>query len=151
MAKLGPLSGRPFWRDKSLAEMTPVEWESLCDGCAKCCLEKLEDAETKAISYTAVACRLLDLGKCLCSNYAQRQRLEPGCVKLTPGNLEDLHWMPSTCAYRLLAEGRDLPGWHPLISRDTDTVHRAGQSVLGRAVRDSGRLDLEDHIVTWPE
>ena len=141
----------PFWRRKKLAEMTLAEWESLCDGCAKCCLEKLEDPATGEVSYTEVACELLDLGSCRCTNYPERQRLVPDCVQLTRHNVSSLHWMPSTCAYRLLAEGKDLPDWHPLVSGDPDGVHRAGVSVRGRVLsaRDAG--DLEDHVVTWPE
>ena len=130
--------------------MTTGEWESLCDGCAKCCLEKLEDVDTGAIAYTNVACRLLDLGTCRCTNYAERIRWVPDCVPLRHDNVADLHWMPSTCAYRLLAEGRDLPDWHPLVTGDAESVHRAGVSVRGRAVSERQAGDLEDHICTWP-
>ena len=145
------MTEQPFWKRKSLSEMSGVEWESLCDGCAKCCLHKLEDADTGVVSYTDVACRLLDLGTCRCSNYKQRSRLVHDCVQLTAGNVADLHWMPSTCAYRLLAEGKDLPWWHPLISGDPNTVRRAGVSVYGRAVAEENAPDLEDHLVKWPE
>ena len=141
----------PFWRRKSLAEMTPAEWESLCDGCGKCCLHKLEDEDTGEIAHTNVACRLLDIGTCRCSRYAERQRLVPDCVQLDPGNVGALKWMPSTCAYRLLAEGKDLPAWHPLVSGDPETVHRAGISVRGRSVPERKAGDLFDYIVTWPE
>lgn len=141
----------PFWRQKSLQEMTQTEWESLCDGCAKCCLEKLEDVETSEISYTNVACRLLDCEACRCTNYTERQRFVPDCILLTPKNILQLHWMPSTCAYRLLSEGKDLPSWHPLITNDPESVHRAGISVRGRVVSESDAGDLEDHVVTWPK
>ncbi len=141
----------PFWRRKTLAEMTSAEWESLCDGCGKCCLHKLEDEDTGEIAHTNVACRLLDIGTCRCSRYAERQRLVPDCVQLDPGNVGALKWMPSTCAYRLLAEGKDLPAWHPLVSGDPDSVHRAGISVRGRCIPERKAGDLFDHIVTWPE
>ena len=145
-----PADSRPFWERKRLHEMTPEEWESLCDGCAKCCLEKLEDEDTGEIAYTDVSCRLLDLKTCRCTNYVQRRRFVPDCVPLDPDNVGELRWMPSTCAYRLLAFGRPLPAWHPLVSGDPDSVHRAGQSVQGRCVPESEAGDLEDHIVTWP-
>jgi len=141
---------QPFWRQKPLSEMTQTEWESLCDGCAKCCLEKLEDVETGEISYTNVACRLLDCEACRCTNYAKRQRFVPDCVMLTPKNIVQLHWMPTTCAYRLLSEGKDLPSWHPLKTGAPESVHRAGISVRGRVVSEKDAGQLEDHIVTWP-
>lgn len=148
------MSNAPFWRRKSLAEMTREEWESLCDGCGRCCLIKLQDEDGDgAVDYTDVACRLLDLGTCRCTRYAGRRRLVPGCVVLTPGDLLDrLPWMPSTCAYRLLHEGQDLPWWHPLVSGDPEDVHRAGISVRGRVVPETRveEEDLEDRIVEWP-
>jgi uncharacterized cysteine cluster protein YcgN (CxxCxxCC family) len=131
--------------------MTVEEWESLCDGCGKCCLLKLEDEDTGEIEHTDVACRLLDLGTCRCRDYPRRKSLVPDCVILTPRNVQELRWMPSTCAYRLLAEGKDLPDWHPLVSGEEASVHRAGVSVLNRVVSESevDDADLEDHIVTW--
>ena len=141
----------PFWRRKTLAEMTRGEWESLCDGCAKCCLDKLQDDDTGEIRYTEVACRLLDLGTCRCTDYANRKRFVPDCVVLTPSTVARLAWLPSSCAYRLISEGRDLEWWHPLVSGDPETVHRAGVSVRGRAVPEAVAGDLEDHIVHWPE
>lgn len=143
--------GTPFWRRKSLSEMSAEEWDQLCDGCAKCCLIKLEDADTGEISYTDIACRLLDLGVCRCMQYANRRRLVSDCVVLTAGKLAELDWMPSTCAYRLIAEGRDLPWWHKLVSGDPETVHRAGISVRGRVVPEDRGDDPEDRIVDWPE
>lgn len=98
----------PFWRRKSLLEMTSQDWESLCDGCGKCCLHKLEDIDSGEVFPTKVACYLLDLGTCRCGSYVERKRLVPDCVVLTPGNISNLHWMPSTCAYRLVSEGKDL-------------------------------------------
>lgn len=140
----------PFWKRKTLAEMNAEEWESLCDGCGKCCLEKLEDGESGAVSYTNVACRLLNVHTCRCTRYQQRHRFVRNCVSLTPESVPDLTWLPSTCAYRLLAEGRDLPWWHYLVSGDSETVHAVGASVQGRAIPEKRAGPLEHHIVTWP-
>ena len=137
----------PFWRRKRLDEMTVEEWESLCDGCGKCCLHKLEDMDTGEIAYTNVACRLFDQGTCRCRNYPERNRLVPDCVVLSPDNVASLHWMPSTCAYRLLAEGKELAWWHPLVSGDPDTVHRAGISMRGRCVSERHAGPLEHHVL----
>ena len=145
------MAEEPFWRRKTLAEMTRSEWESLCDGCAKCCLDKLEDDDTGEIQYTEVACRLLDLGTCRCTDYSNRTRFVPDCVVLTPRTVARLTWLPSSCAYRLVSEGKDLAWWHPLVSGDPETVHRAGVSVRGRAVPEALAGDLEDHVVRWPE
>ncbi|MBL6927898.1 MAG: YcgN family cysteine cluster protein [Rhodospirillales bacterium] len=145
------MSETPFWKRKSLEEMSTEEWESLCDGCARCCLAKLEDEETGEIAYTYVACRLLDQGTCRCTRYAERSRFVPDCITLTPDNVDRLPWMPSTCAYRLLKEGKDLPDWHPLVAGDAQAVHWAGISVRGRVISERDAGDLEDYIVTWPE
>ena len=140
----------PFWTRKKLAEMTAAEWESLCDGCGKCCLNKLMDEDTGEIQPTRLACRLLDIGACRCTRYAERQRLVPDCVMLTPQNVAGLKWMPSTCAYRLLEEGKPLPWWHPLVSGDPETVHQAGVSVRGRVVSERGaKKPLEHYVVDW--
>jgi len=141
----------PFWRAKSLTEMSKAEWESLCDGCARCCLNKLEDIGSGDIAYTSVACRLLDLGSCRCSDYADRTRYVPDCVVLTPKRVEALRWLPSTCAYRVLSEGGELADWHPLVSGDPDSVRKAGISVVGRVISERDADDLEEYIVTWPE
>jgi len=147
MTKLEP----EYWKNKALADMSKAEWEALCDGCGKCCLNKLQDADTDELFFTDVACRLLNLKTCLCSNYAERKSIVPDCQILTPQNINDFAWLPSTCGYRLVSEGKDLEPWHPLLSGDAESVHRAGISVRGRAQSESKIWDLEKHIVTWPE
>jgi uncharacterized cysteine cluster protein YcgN (CxxCxxCC family) len=144
-------AAEPFWRAKRLRDMSREEWESLCDGCGKCCLHKLQYEDTGEVHYTNVACRLLDLGSCRCTNYDQRQRQVPDCVALKPENLLQLNWLPSTCAYRLLANGKELPWWHPLVTGDPNSVHAAGQSVRGRAIPERKADILDHHLVTWPE
>ncbi len=143
----------PFWKRKTLKEMTRAEWESLCDGCARCCLYKLEDEETGEIFYTNVVCRLLDTYNCRCSSYKDRARLVPTCLVLDADLVQQLRWMPKTCAYRLIAEGKDLEWWHPLVSGDPNSVHAAGISVRWRtqAEKDVDMENLEDEIVDWLE
>src|SRR5882757_6323932 len=121
-----------FWKTKTLEEMSNAEWESLCDGCARCCLEKLEDEDTGKIYFTHVSCKLLDAGLCACKDYKHRSDKVPDCVRLSPENVRTLNWLPPSCGYKLVAEGRDLYWWHPLISGDPNTVHEAGVSVRGR-------------------
>jgi uncharacterized cysteine cluster protein YcgN (CxxCxxCC family) len=143
----------PFWRTKSLDQMDNAEWESLCDGCGRCCLNKLEDADTGEIAWTDVACRLLDGETCRCTDYAARQAKVPDCIPLNPETVRSLGWLPPTCGYRLVAEGRDLYWWHPLVSGAPETVHQAGISVRGRTVSEADWPveDLDSRIVTWPE
>ena len=140
-----------FWETKSLAEMSQAEWESLCDGCGRCCLHKIVDKDSGQTFHTNVACRLLDPQTCRCSHYAQRQRWVPECRILSPQTVGQAGWLPRNCAYRRLHEGRGLAGWHPLVSGDPETVHRAGISVRGCVVSEElVPLDrLDDHIIDW--
>lgn len=141
----------PFWKSKKLAEMSPDEWEALCDGCAKCCLYRLEDEDTREVYFTNVRCRLLDVQTGRCTDYAHRSRRVPDCVTITPAVLQDPYWLPRTCAYRLLAEGRDLPYWHPLVSGDPHSVVQAGQRVCHRTICEDDADALESHLVDWIE
>ncbi|MBO6827486.1 MAG: YcgN family cysteine cluster protein [Sneathiella sp.] len=145
------MSEAPFWETTPLQDMTSEQWESLCDGCAKCCLLKLEDEDTGEVAYTNIACRQLDLGNCRCLNYERRQILVPDCISITPKLVEELEWLPKTCAYRRLAEGKKLAWWHPLVSGSPDTVHEAGISARGRCISERKAKDPEDYIVDWPE
>lgn len=142
----------PFWRRVALEDMTAAQWESLCDGCARCCLNRLEDWDTGRIYWTEIACTLLDDETCRCTDYPNRTVRVPDCQQLTPENVRVLTWLPPTCAYKLIAEGRDLYWWHPLVSGDPDTVHFAGVSVRGRTLTedDIPVERYEDHIVDWP-
>ncbi len=136
---------QPFW-ESPLELLSRIQWESLCDGCAKCCLHKLEDEHTAETYFTNVACRLLDIDSCRCTQYAQRSDLVPDCLVLTPENIRGAD-LPATCAYRLLAEGKCLPRWHPLLSGDRASVHESGNSVLGRVVAETEAGDLEQHLL----
>lgn len=163
----------PFWMRKTLAEMNDCEWESLCDGCGRCCLVKLEEdledaigakddgeeasggngAENPSIWYTDVGCRLLDGNTCRCRDYGNRTKQVPDCVRLDPQTVEEIGWLPPSCAYRLIAEGRDLYWWHPLVSGDANTVHLAGVSVRGRVSANEDDVpftEIEERIVSWP-
>jgi uncharacterized protein len=147
------LEESPFWQSKSLEEMTDSEWESLCDGCGKCCLNKLEEEGTDRTFYTDVGCRLLDGQTCRCRDYAHRLDKVDDCVRLTPESLDTITWLPPSCAYVLLSEGKDLYWWHPLVSGDPSTVHTAGVSVRGRVRASETEVSdelLEDYIVSWP-
>jgi len=143
---MGALTGR-FWETKSLDAMTRAEWESLCDGCGKCCLHKLEDEDTGELHATNVACRLLNRRSGQCSDYRNRRVHVPECVRLTPAKLRDIDWLPGTCAYRLIDEGKPLPDWHHLVSGDPEAVHRAGESVRGWTVSEDEAGDLEYHVI----
>jgi len=140
-----------FWRTKPLDDMSSIEWESLCDGCGRCCLHKLEDIDTGLYFYTDIACRLLDSETCRCSNYPQRISLVKDCLLLSPTDSDQYNWLPITCAYRRIAEGKDLDWWHPLISGNKETVHKACISVRGRTVNENtvSADQLEDHIISW--
>ena len=142
-----------FWEKKPLKKMNEAEWEALCDGCGKCCLNKLEDDESGDVALTRVACRLLDDATCRCAHYDTRHQFVPDCIVLKPSNIDShLYWMPQTCAYRLLYEGRPLFDWHPLISGCADSVQAAGVSMQGRTVSefDVADEDWEDHIIDEP-
>lgn len=141
----------PFWISKTLEEMTAEEWELLCDGCGRCCLHKLEDIDTGLYFYTNVACRLLDTDTCRCMNYPQRLTLVKDCLVLSPADHSHYDWLPASCAYRRLANGMGLEWWHPLISGDPDTVHKARISVQQRTISENNiqKEELEEHIITW--
>ena len=139
---------RPFWETTPLERMTREQWESLCDGCGLCCLIRFEDADSGEVIPTRVHCRLLDAATCSCSNYPGRKREVPDCISLTPALIPRLGWMPKSCAYRRLHEGRGLADWHPLISGDPESVHRAGVSVRGQTISES-ELEHEDDMVDY--
>lgn len=139
-----------FWEEKSLEEMSRDEWESLCDGCARCCLIKLEDEESSELYTTGVACRHLELHSCRCRVYTERTRLVPDCVQVTRENINQLYFMPQSCAYRLLAEGHPLPDWHPLVCGNHQEINEAGMSVCGYATPEQELpegAELEDYIL----
>ena len=138
-----------FWETKSLNQMTKREWESLCDGCGKCCLIKLEDSDTKELFYTDVACHLLDHETCQCKDYKNRKKLVDDCLQLEVNDVEDFKWLPETCAYRLLHEGKPLPNWHYLISGDRNTLHKKKMSVQNRVVSETEVLEVAERIVYW--
>ncbi len=133
-----PPDAAPFWETKTLPEMSRAEWESLCDGCGQCCLVKIEDEDTADIYVTRLACHLLDIGSCRCSDYANRHASEPDCIVFTPENVLEIEWLPASCAYKRIADGRGLAWWHPLVSGDPETVHQAGVSVRSWARSEKG-------------
>jgi uncharacterized cysteine cluster protein YcgN (CxxCxxCC family) len=140
------MAQKPFWEFKRLEQMTVPEWESLCDGCALCCLVRFEDEDTGEIIPTRVTCKLLDADLCRCTDYPGRAAHVPDCIKLTPHNIDELQWMPLSCAYRRIHEGRGLADWHPLITGDPETVHRAGVSVRGQTVSEADLAEAEDAL-----
>ncbi len=133
-----------FWETKSLAEMNREEWESLCDGCARCCLLKLEDEDTNELFYTSVVCRYLDREQCSCNIYSERTTLVPDCLELDTSIIQHLNWMPNSCAYRLLGEGKPLPEWHPLVSGTKKSVQDAGITVTNFAISEDEVASIED-------
>lgn len=139
-----------FWESVPLAKMSRDEWESLCDGCGKCCIHKLEDEETGELFPTNVACRLLDRRSARCTNYRHRHAFVPDCVRLTPARLAQIDWLPQTCAYRLVADGQPLPPWHHLVCGDPEAIHRAGMSVRGWTISEVDAGDLEHHLIDRP-
>ena len=143
-------AARPFWKTKTLEEMSHAEWESLCDGCGRCCLHKLRDDETEALSFTIVSCRLLDTHSCQCSDYKKRHRRVPDCVTLTPALVREIDWLPPSCAYSRVAQGKDLAWWHHLVSGDRNTVHEAGVSVRDRVISERNAGPVEDYLAAWP-
>ena len=140
------MAKKPFWEAKRLEQMTVQEWESLCDGCGLCCLVRFEDEDTGEIIPTRVSCKLFDAQLCRCSDYENRKKHVPDCIKLTPWNIDDLMWMPKSCAYRRVHEGRPLADWHPLISGDPETVHTAGVSVRNQTISEATLEDPEDAL-----
>jgi len=143
----------PFWRGRTLKDFSKSEWESLCDGCGRCCLVKLEDEDTGEIYFTDVGCRLLDVATARCADYGHRARRVKDCLKLDPENAAALKWLPPTCAYRLIADGQDLPDWHPLVSGRRDSVVEAGVSILGKVDTLETGLSVDElmtRIVSWP-
>ncbi|MDG1693815.1 MAG: YcgN family cysteine cluster protein [Porticoccaceae bacterium] len=140
-----------FWQTKKLHQMTSAEWESLCDGCGKCCLVKLEDFDTAEIYHTDLACKLLNINACRCSDYKNRQKQVDDCVKLDPKNLESIQWLPDTCSYKLIEQGKPLPDWHHLRTGNRDAVHQVLGSVRHFATSEVGvkEHDLEQHIIQW--
>ncbi len=140
-----------FWETKTLAEMSTSEWESLCDGCAKCCLNKLEDEDTGEIYFTSVVCNLINLDTCRCTRYSERTTLVPECIDLKQHDFAEYTWLPATCAYRLLSDGKPLPNWHPLITGTQESVKDAGVSISSFAMKESQIDDLEEHIIEWLE
>ena len=137
---------KPFWETKRLDEMTTAEWEAVCDGCGLCCLVRFEDEETLEVIPTRVHCKLFDPEACRCSDYENRKQHVPDCIKLTPQNVEQLAWMPKSCGYRRVHEGRGLAWWHPLVSGDPETVHAAGVSVRGETISENELDDAEDAL-----
>ncbi|MEQ3696805.1 MAG: YcgN family cysteine cluster protein [Pseudomonadales bacterium] len=142
---------RAFWETTPLTEMTKDQWESLCDGCGKCCLQKFIDDETDELVYTNIACQLLDRSSCQCSDYSQRKQRVPDCTQLTVADIDQFDWLPVSCSYRLVAMGLPLPEWHHLLTGDRDSIKAAGMSVANRCVSelDVSEDDIETHIIQW--
>jgi uncharacterized protein len=140
------MQDKPFWVTKTLSEMNPREWESLCDGCGLCCLIRFENEDDGEVIPTRVHCQLFDAQKCQCTDYANRKAKVPDCIKLTPDNIEALQWMPLSCAYRRLYEGKSLPLWHPLVTGDPQSTHRSGVSIRGQTISELSLAEVEDAL-----
>lgn len=145
------MMNKAFWLEKTLEEMTESEWESLCDGCGKCCLHKLMDEDTDEVYYTNVACSWLNSKTCSCKDYPNRFKSGEECLKLSRENIAEFNWLPTTCSYRLLAEGKPIPEWHPLITGSKSAMHKAGESVRGKVVYEIDVVNWEDHIQNLPD
>ncbi|QDK99337.1 YcgN family cysteine cluster protein [Acinetobacter tandoii] len=140
-----------FWKEYPLEALNPQEWEALCDGCGLCCLVKLEDEDTHDVAYTKVACKLLDCSSARCSNYPERLQYVPDCIQLTPEKLEQIHWLPASCAYRRLSEGKNLPSWHYLNTGSRQSVIQARKSAAGRCISETevNEDEIDEYIVRW--
>lgn len=138
-----------FWETESLQEMTAEQWEALCDGCGLCCLQKLQDDEDNAVYYTRIACKLLDLTTCQCSHYPERKQFVPDCIQLTVKDIDSFHWLPPTCAYRRLAEGKKLPEWHPLLTGDAESTIKSGITMAGKMLSETevNEDNWEDYLI----
>lgn len=145
------MNSLPFWETTALEDMSDSQWESLCDGCGRCCAVKLQDQETGKVHYTRAACRLLDTESCRCTNYAQRARIVPDCVVLDAHSARAYDWLPESCAYRILAKGGELAWWHPLVSGNAETVHDAGISVRGQLISEEHvhASEIPELIIDW--
>lgn len=144
---------KQFWKNKSLFEMSHQEWESICDGCGKCCLQQLQDEDTGELVFTDVACDLFEQQSCRCTDYENRSQKVPNCMTMNKDNVfECAEFAPPSCSYRLLLQGDDLPEWHHLVSGDADMIHQTGNSVSGkvRLQREIDQNEIEDYIVEWP-
>jgi len=152
-SKVKSQTSLPFWKTKTLDQMTHEEWESLCDGCGKCCLHKIDDVESGEILYTRVACRFLKIKSCRCRHYERRSELVSDCVDLTPEMVRTISWLPRSCAYRRIAEGRGLAWWHPLVSGTSDTVRLAGVSICDWAVPEKliHLSELDAYVIKWDD
>ena len=144
---------KKFWLEKKLHDLNHDEWESLCDNCGKCCVIKLQNEENNELFYTNVSCKLLNIENCKCTNYENRKKIVPDCVKLTPNNLSQLNWMPATCAYKLVNEGKDLPNWHPL-NQGPDSSTISDEHSVARKVFSENEINMDkitDYIYDWDE
>ncbi len=141
-----------FWKEKPLHELTTVEWESLCSRCGICCLNRFKDGKTGKVYFTRIACRFLDIDRCTCTVYEKPFYTVPTCGKITPDNVHKLRWLPPTCGYRSVAEGRDLEWWHPLISGNPDAVHQSGVSIRNKVISECSIAlsEFEKYVITKP-